>query len=104
MTALFRNRFSLRLLLSLPLSSLLLLLNGIGISPALGQEEWQNPEQSCLEEVMPQAQSFSDKQGDPPVIQAFRQAGGERSLAGYLFTTPDVPPEEIATADLLISL
>ena len=41
------------------------------------------------------ADSFSQKLGEPPVIQAFAGEGDNRNLLGYVFTTPDLPPEEI---------
>ncbi len=52
---------------------------------------------SMLKEVMPAAASFSEKAGDPPVYKAFAAAeqGAEPELIGYLFETPDYPPEEI---------
>ncbi|PCI82131.1 MAG: hypothetical protein COB20_00555 [SAR86 cluster bacterium] len=52
---------------------------------------------SLLKRVMPDAASFSEKAGDPPVYRAFGAAeqGGEGELIGYLFETPDYPPEEI---------
>lgn len=49
-----------------------------------------------LQFVMPAADSFSEKTGTPPVIRAYRTAAnGEAELIGYLFQTPDLPPEEI---------
>ncbi|MEX2335448.1 MAG: 4Fe-4S binding protein [Pseudohongiella sp.] len=52
------------------------------------QPEW-------LQQVMPGADEFSDKQGEPPVYQAFRStSNGGRELIGYVFLTADVPPEE----------
>ena len=61
------------------------------------QSEWQNLQQNWLEEVMPKADSFSDKAGVPPLISAYRsnEQGNERELIGYVFTTPDLPPEEV---------
>ena len=52
---------------------------------------------ALLKEVMPDAASFSEKAGDPPVYKAFAAAeqGAEPELMGYLFETPDYPPEEI---------
>ena len=48
-----------------------------------------------LREVVPGADSFSDKQGEPPVYKAFKTdaASGEQTLIGYAFVTPDFPPE-----------
>ncbi len=50
-----------------------------------------------LAEVMPAAASFSEKSGNPPVYKAFAkaEAGSDPELIGYLFETPDYPPEEI---------
>lgn len=50
-----------------------------------------------LKKVMPDAASFSEKAGNPPVYRAFAapEQGGEGELIGYLFETPDYPPEEI---------
>ncbi|MDG2421955.1 MAG: FMN-binding protein [Gammaproteobacteria bacterium] len=59
----------------------------------LAQNEWQNLEDSWLQDAMPLAKSFSEKQGDPPVYLAF-QSADESELIGYVFTTPDIPPEE----------
>ena len=52
---------------------------------------------SLLKKVMPDAVSFSEKAGDPPVYKAFAAAeqGGQGELIGYLFETQDYPPEEI---------
>lgn len=48
-----------------------------------------------LQQVMPAADAFSDKQGEPPVYQAFSNtSNGGRELIGYVFLTADVPPEE----------
>lgn len=58
------------------------------------QEQWQNLEADWLNEVFPRAISFSQKQGVPPVYLAFG-ANGEQDLLGYVFTTPDLPPEEL---------
>ena len=52
---------------------------------------------SLMKIVMPDAASFSEKAGDPPVYKAFGLAerDGKGELIGYLFETPDYPPEEI---------
>lgn len=52
---------------------------------------------ALLKKVLPDAASFSEKAGDPPVYRAFGAAeqGAEGELIGYLFETPDYPPEEI---------
>lgn len=47
-----------------------------------------------LKRVVPGADSFSDKQGEPPVYRAYRTGpDGDRTLIGYAFVTPDFPPE-----------
>ncbi len=68
------------------------------VLPALSsaQDEWQNLESSWFREIFPEATRFSEKLGQPPVVSAFHVAdAGEEVLLGYLFTTPDLPPEEI---------
>jgi NosR/NirI family transcriptional regulator, nitrous oxide reductase regulator len=53
------------------------------------QTEW-------LHQVMPEADSFSDKAGEPPVWRGYRSNTdtGAQELVGYVFMTADVPPEE----------
>ena len=50
---------------------------------------------TLLKEVMPGADSFSEKEGDVPVRKAYRTdpATGEKTLIGYAVVTADVPPE-----------
>ena len=61
------------------------------------QTEWQNPDTDWMREVMPAADRFSSRQGDPPVFRAFKTATGtiEPELVGYVFTTPDLPPVQL---------
>ncbi len=49
-----------------------------------------------LRGVVPEATSFSDKIGDPPVYHAFADDPNSTSqvLVGYAFLTSDLPPEE----------
>ena len=49
-----------------------------------------------LHEIFPGAQRFGPKQGTPPVFRALATdpATGSEVLVGFVFTTPDVPPEE----------
>ena len=67
--------------------------------PAIGlaQAGLLDADIALLKMVMPDAASFSEKAGDPPVYKAFGAAeqGSEGELIGYLFETPDYPPEEI---------
>ena len=47
-----------------------------------------------LKRVIPGSDSFSDKEGEPPVYKAYRnEPNGDKTLIGYAFVTPDVPPE-----------
>ena len=49
-----------------------------------------------LKRVVPGADSFSDKQGEPPVYKAYRtESNGQQTLIGYAFVTPDMPPEPV---------
>lgn len=70
------------------------------------QQEWRNLQSDWLFEVMPQATSFSEKSGSPPVIRAFSDPEQEQ-LIGLVFTTPDIPPEEVGfsgTLHLLVGM
>ena len=73
-----------------------LLLSLLVVCPGLAwsQQEWRNLQLDWLFEVMPQATSFSQKSGSPPVIKAFSDLEQEQ-LIGLVFTTPDIPPEEV---------
>ena len=64
---------------------------------ALAQAGLTEADIMLLKKVMPDAASFSEKAGDPPVYRAFSAAheGTEGELIGYLFETPDYPPEEV---------
>lgn len=73
------------------------------------QNEWQNPDADWLQEVMPAADIFSSKQGEPPVFRAFKTAAGssEAELIGYVFTTPDLPPVQLGFSgpiDMLVGM
>lgn len=48
-----------------------------------------------LDDVVPDADSFSEKQGEPPVFEAYQKdpASGEDKLIGYAFFSPDFLPE-----------
>ncbi len=49
-----------------------------------------------LEYVLPAADRFGPKRGEPPVFEGFRidNSNGNETLVGYAFLTSDVPPEE----------
>ena len=66
-------------------------------------------DQELLHEVVPAADSFSEKSGEPPVYRAYKTDAdaAEPELIGYLFETPDLPPEEIgysAPIDVLVGI
>ncbi len=91
--------------------SVLLLVLFVG-PPALSDLEAQSrspvpPEQ--LERVMPDADRFSELDGDPPVIRAYRAgpSGEEDLLVGYVFLTSDWPPQVMgydAPIDVLVGM
>ena len=56
-------------------------------------EEWLER----LERVMPEADRFTDRQGQPPVFEAYHidSSTGRETLAGYIFLTSDLPPEQM---------
>ena len=55
--------------------------------------------------LLPGAETFSEKSGEPAVYRGFRIAeSGEQELVGYLFETPDVPPEEMGYSSTVHSL
>lgn len=71
----------------------LLLLPSVGFA----QAGLDDADTALLKKVMPDAESFAEKAGEPPVYKAFAapEQGAEPELIGYLFETPDYPPEEI---------
>ena len=66
-----------------------------GSSCVLSAQSSDGVSSSLLREVMPRADRFSEKIGEPPVIQAYRTGGpsGSETLIGYIFLTSDLPPE-----------
>ena len=65
--------------------------------------------EDVLKSVMREADSFSPKEGNPPVYRAYKRdpASSESELLGYLFETPDYPPEEVgysAPIDVLVGV
>ncbi|MGQ9425261.1 4Fe-4S binding protein [Gilvimarinus sp. F26214L] len=79
-------------------------------SPALAKTPFTTQvDPAWFREVMPSAETFADKSGDPPVIRGYRTRpeSGERELVGFLFFSKDLPPEEkgySAPIDMLIGL
>ena len=62
-----------------------------------------------LERAMPEADLFSEREGDPPVFRAYRLdvSTGQEALLGYVFRTSDLPPEVIgytAPVDALVGM
>ncbi len=55
-------------------------------------EEWRE----LLERVVPEADRFADRTGQPPVFEAYRRdpLTGSEALVGYAFLTSDLPPEQ----------
>lgn len=61
-----------------------------------------------LEQVLPDAQRFSDKAGEPPVFRGYKNdSSGEEVQVGFVFVSADAPPEEkgfAAPIDMLIGM
>ena len=57
-------------------------------------------ELELLKEVMPGAATFTERDGQPPVFRAYLTDpdSKERKLLGYVFLTPDLPPEEVGNS------
>lgn len=55
------------------------------------------PNLQLLKEVIPGADEFSEKEGEPLVFKAYsaNPVSEEQQLTGYAFLTADVPPEEV---------
>lgn len=72
----------------------------VALAQAPQRDDWRTPfdttvQTSWLFQVLPQAERFSEKQGDPPVYRAYRSdSGGEENLVGFAFLSSDLPPEE----------
>ncbi|MFM1897045.1 MAG: hypothetical protein RLZZ385_2119 [Pseudomonadota bacterium] len=66
------------------------------------------PDEALMAKVMPGADSFSAKEGEPPVYRAYKTGSdGQPQLLGYLFETSDLPPEEVgysAPIDVLVGI
>ncbi len=82
---------------------LLILLSTLPVSAALAQTAtiktpWTTELQpEWLNQVMPEASFFSEKEGEPPVYRAYRDnpTSGEPELLGFVFLSADIPPEEV---------
>lgn len=95
------NTLSLRLSVSL----LLLICSAIAIAQPSRQPVEGNPvrtpfstdvQPAWLSQVMPEADTFSDREGEPPAWRGYRTNTdtGSRELIGYVFVSSDTPPEE----------
>ena len=76
------------------LACVCLTVGGWGLEEAQGQLIDEFPPE-LLAELIPGADRFTQKQGDPPVFEAFATdpATGLEMLVGYAFVTSDLPPE-----------
>ncbi len=74
--------------------ALAVLLAGLA-GPARPRQDGEVTEE-MMRRVLPGASTFSAKSGDPPVRRGYRRdpASSETVLVGYVFETPDLPPEE----------
>lgn len=87
--------------------SLLCLITVALLSSTLWAQDPIELDEALLKTVMPLADSFSQKTGEPPVYEAFSSESGAQELVGYLFETPDWPPEEVgysAPIDVLVGI
>ena len=66
---------------------------GFNLSRSAPQEDMER-ERGALKRVILEADSFSEKKGQPPHYEAYRAENGEKQLIGFCFTTTDVAPEE----------
>ena len=83
---------------SLSISCLQLVLSCLlSLASVVQAAEFNQVSEEQLKRVFPAADSFSPKQGKPPVYHAYAAAeeAAEPRLLGYLFETPDLPPEEV---------
>ena len=73
--------------------SLLALTTSCWALAALGQSAQISEEQ--LTAVLPQAERFSTKQGEPPVYIGYASSAEDAEIVGYAFETTDFEPQEI---------
>ena len=90
--------------------SLTLVLLLLSCVTALAQTPFTSQvDEQLLRDVMPQADRFSAKGGEPPVFTAWGAPGedGAADIIGYVFQTSDLPPEEIGFSgpiDVLVAM
>jgi transcriptional regulator of nitric oxide reductase len=65
---------------------------------AMAAEPTDAEVEAMLGDVMPDADFFSDKRGDPPVYRAYVDdpESGDEALVGFVYKTADVPPNLLA--------
>ena len=81
----------------------------LGSSPLAIAQPPLEVDEAMLHEVFRGADSFSAKEGSPPIYKAYRDnpETPEPEVIGYLFETPDWPPEEIGYSgpiDVLVGM
>ena len=81
----------------------------LGSSPLAIAQPPLEVDEAMLHEVFRGADSFSEKEGSPPIYKAYRDnpETPEPEVIGYLFETPDWPPEEIGYSgpiDVLVGM
>ena len=83
-----------RALRSVPL--LCVVVAALGPVHVVGQEGREITTE-LLRDMMPAAERFSAKEGDPPVFRGFGvdPSSGSETLVGYVFLTSDLPPEPV---------
>lgn len=90
--------------------SLALVLLFISCTTAVAQTPFTSEvDEQLLRDVMPQAERFSSKGGEPPVITAWGPpaADGSAEIIGYVFQTSDLPPQEVGFSgpiDVLVAM
>ncbi len=88
--------------LCLTLCGLFILIGNSSAQPAIAVDE------AVMREVMPDAERFEAKAGDPPVYRASAtDDNGNDTLIGYLFETTDLPPQEVgysAPIEMLVGM
>ena len=69
--------------------------DGVGLHSGIQAANADHTSLRLLKEVMPGADSFSEKEGEVPVYKAYRTdpVSGAKTLIGYAVVTADVPPE-----------
>ncbi len=85
----------LRTLFSTGLLTLVILVNGASFNGGVQAKNKDHTTLRLLKQVVPGADSFSEKEGEVPVYKAYKtdEASGEQTLIGYAFVSADTHPE-----------